>query len=446
MRKLAPFLATAVLAAIALAMIFSQKADQAQNITADKVEDRNEAPSISPRKIALSLLAQKPDWSALEPYQETITRDLFENLLTNIFTTDSTWKSYIEIFPTHANLRRGSMTDPKTYRLNFATSGSQKPTPSTFKTRQSSAAPSSRIPLSGLHIAIDPGHIGGDWAKIEERWFQIGTGTPVTEGDMTLKVASLLRPLLEEMGAKVSMVRTLPEPVTPLRPADLTHLAPPSTDAIPNESSTRRFTEKLFYRTAEIRARADLVNDQIKPDLVLCLHFNAAGWGDPENPTLVPNTHFHILVNGGYTPDEIHLADQRFALVKKILQRIHTEERSIAQSIAKTFSEKTKLPPYIYPPGEANYRKVPNTNYVYARNLLANRLYDCPVIFMEPYVMNSVEDYARIQAGDYQGLRLIAGKNRPSIFQEYAKALAAGLAEYYADGSQQFGIKNDPPD
>jgi hypothetical protein len=50
---------------------------------------------------------------------------------------------------------------------------------------------------------------------------------------------------------------------------------------------------------------------------------------------------------------------------------------------------------------------------------------------MEPYVMNSTIDHARIQAGDYGGLREISGKLQPSIFHEYADALAEGLARHY---------------
>ena len=65
------------------------------------------------------------------------------------------------------------------------------------------------------------------------------------------------------------------------------------------------------------------------------------------------------------------------------------------------------------------------------RNLIANRLYDCPVVFMEPYVMNSTLDHARIQAGDYEGLREISGINRPFIFHEYADAILSGLARHH---------------
>ncbi len=44
--------------------------------------------------------------------------------------------------------------------------------------------------------------------------------------------------------------------------------------------------------------------------------------------------------------------------------------------------------------------------------------------------MNSTEGFARIEVGDYEGTREINGVQRPSIFREYAKAVADGLAEY----------------
>ena len=52
------------------------------------------------------------------------------------------------------------------------------------------------------------------------------------------------------------------------------------------EQTIRWQSEILFYRYSEIRRRAALVNFKLHPDLVLCLHFNAEGWGDPTNPTL----------------------------------------------------------------------------------------------------------------------------------------------------------------
>ena len=76
-------------------------------------------------------------------------------------------------------------------------------------------------PLEGVMIALDAGHIGGAWAKMEGRWYQMGTAMPVMEGEMTLRTARLLRPLLEGMGAVVSMVRYSNTPITTQQPEQL---------------------------------------------------------------------------------------------------------------------------------------------------------------------------------------------------------------------------------
>jgi hypothetical protein len=175
------------------------------------------------------------------------------------------------------------------------------------------------------------------------------------------------------------------------------------------------------------------VNRVLKPDLVLCLHFNAEGWGDHTRPTLIDRSHFHLLLNGAYNDEEIALADQRFAMLQKLLQRTHDEEADLGTTVAGVFSEISGLPPFIYPANDPNSRPVRGNPYLWARNLLANRLYDCPVVFMEPYVMNSVTDHARIQAGDYEGTREILGQQRVSIFREYTDALTAALGAHYSE-------------
>jgi N-acetylmuramoyl-L-alanine amidase len=376
-----------------------------------------------PTPPALSMLAAPPDWSALEIYQNTITREEFERLLTTIFTTGDAWRSCIEISENEARIQTGNSPADAIFHLRFAL---VEPTPPRHWRSAKELPPTiPEKPLAGLKIAIDPGHIGGAWAKIEERWFVVGTGTPVHEGDMTLHVGKLLKPRLEALGASVSHVRETLEPVTPIRPDGLLSLTADSATGSP-----QKLAERLFYRTAEIRARADLVNTTLKPDLVLCLHFNAEAWGDPNAPTLIDRTHLHLLLNGAYTDEEVLLADQRFAMLRKLLQRTHQEEALVGATVADTFAEISGLPPYTYPPESKTVRPLGHP-YLWARNLLANRLYDCPVIFMEPYVMNSTSDHARIQAGDYEGLREISGKLQPSIFREYADALAEGLRKYY---------------
>jgi N-acetylmuramoyl-L-alanine amidase len=379
----------------------------------------------------LSSLASPPDWKSLAAYQNTITRQDFERLLTRVFTTGNAWRDFIEISEESARIKIGSTPAEEFFLLDFATLEKSSQISRHWRTTAELPPSPPEKPLTGLKIAIDPGHIGGEWAKIEERWFVVGAGTPVSEGEMTLKVANLLKPKLEALGATVSLVREKLKPITAKRPDSFLSLAKDSGDTADSPAALQRLAERLFYRTAEIHARADLVNQSIKPDLVLCLHFNAEAWGDPNQPTLIDRTHLHLILNGAYTDEEVMLEDHRFALLQKILRRTHEEEVLVGSTVAKIFSEMSGLPPYTYPINSTNVREIEGQPYLWARNLLANRLYDCPVVFMEPYVMNSTIDHARIQAGDYEGLREIAGKLQPSIFQEYATALAQGLAVHY---------------
>lgn len=380
----------------------------------------------SSESLALSDLGTLPDWSHFNRYQSTITRADFLREMDAIFTVSPAWRDWFEVGEDEVKIRRSP--DPvDSFRLRFAPEGLANPVPRYWRPLDELPPAPAGKPLDGLKVAIDPGHIGGRWGKMEERWFQIPGSLPVQEGDMTLQVAKLLKPRLEALGASVSLVRSENEPITPLRPESLQAEAARSSAG----GDITRLAERLFYRTAEIRDRARRVNEEIKPDIVLCLHFNADAWGDPSAPTLVPHNHFHMILNGGYTDEELTLADQRHDLLLKLLQGVHREEAKLSASVAAAFVEQNPVPPFVYNPLAKNHRNVDANPYLWARNLLANRLYQCPVIYFEPYVMNSVEDHARIQAGDYEGQREVAGKLRPSIFREYAESAALGMQRYY---------------
>jgi len=200
--------------------------------------------------------------------------------------------------------------------------------------------------------------------------------------------------------------------------------------ADPNrEDSVPWEAERLFYRVDEIHARARIVNEQIKPDLAICLHFNAEPWGDPVHPNLVRVNHLHLLVNGAYSSAELGYDDERFAMLMKLLNRSYHQELACSEAVAAAMARVTGLPPYRY--ATPNAKSVGTSGYVWARNLLANRLYQCPVIYIEAYVMNSEDFFARIQAGEYDGLRNFGGVMRQNIFQEYVEGVVEGLTEYF---------------
>jgi len=396
----------------------------------------------------VSVLGSKPKWSVLEKYQETITHDEFTRLIQNVYCTHGFAPDLIEINEKTARVLMNRETQ-KFFTLRFAenpaTAGRQ-PVPRLWRPARSLPPVRPEKPLFGLKIALDPGHLGGKWAKMEERWFQAGNSPPVQEGDLALHVARLLAPRLRELGAKVFFVRNSNEPITSKRPDDFRELArkilikngvpQPRADVLdPNdaakEQTIRWQSEILFYRYSEIRRRSALVNFKLHPDLVLCLHFNAEGWGDPNNPSLTDANHLHLLVNGSYLAEELEFDDERFEMIRRLLSRAYDEELQLADTIALAMARDTGLPPYEYPTTNTT-TKVGTGGYVYARNLLATRLYRCPVVYCEPYVMNSKDVFARIQAGDYKGMRNVNGVERKSIFREYADSVVEGLVDYYS--------------
>src|SRR4051794_1914143 len=394
----------------------------------------------------ISVLGTKPRWDVLEHYQQTITRDEFVHLINDVYGTHGFAPDLIEIQEDTARILMNRDAH-KFFTLRFAADAEElKPVPRLWRPAKSLPSVQRKKPLSGLKIALDPGHLGGSWAKMEERWFQVGDSKPVQEGDLTLSVSRLLAPRLRELGAKVSFVRSNDEPTTGKRPDDFRELARkilirngvprPRTDVLdstdPEKEKTIRWqSEILFYRYSEIRRRAALVNFKLHPDLVLCLHFNAEGWGDPSSPILTDTNHLHLLVNGSYLAEELEFDDERFEMVRRLLSRAYDEELPLADTIALAMARETGLPPYAYPTSNST-TKVGTSGYVYARNLLATRLYRCPVVYCEPYVMNSKDVFTRIQAGDYEGTRNVNGVERKSIFREYADSVADGLVQYYS--------------
>jgi hypothetical protein len=380
----------------------------------------------------LSPLATPPDWSKLNVFQQTITREEFESLL-KVYAPGTAWKDTIIIRDDAAVITTRPGLSP--FLLRFAPSKqAAKAAPTYWRTRGQLPPEEPGKPLAGLKIALDPGHLGGYYAKMEERWFQISNSKPVTEGDMTLFVAKLLAKRLQSYGAQVYLTRTRPGPVTPLRPERLTKAAEASLedkgDAV-NESSVQKESERLFYRVGEIRRRGTLVNEKIQPDVVICLHFNAEAWGDPLNPTLVDQNHLHFLITGALSENELSYEDQRFDMLVKLLNRSYPTELALTNNIAAKMARATGLPPYRYSSDSAI--RVNSNPYIWARNLLANRLFHCPVVYVEPYVMNSRSAFARIQAGDYDGTRNFGGAMRRSIYREYADAVADGILAYYSN-------------
>ena len=367
------------------------------------------------------------DWSALERYQQTISRAEFETLLTKVYCPSGALTNYLSFATNTVSVfSTTEKTNPPLFALRFS----------------SSVSSSNPHPPSLKRIALDPGHIGGAWARMEERFFEHGKDRPVQEAELNLMVARLLKKRLEAAGAQVFLTKENFEPVTDKRPEDFQAQAEQEVkastrfDAFPLlereaafADTVRKRAELLFYRSSEIAARATLLNEKIKPDLTICLHMNAVEWDECHN--LVDDNRLVVFVHGNYLASELKDDDQKLRLLGKLLERSQATELAAAEVLATALANATKLPPVEYGPNSSSVH-VGDNPYVFARNLAANRLVNGPVVFLEPYYQNNRLVYQRIELGDYEGLRDVNGTPMKSIFREYADAVAEGLTRLIA--------------
>lgn len=383
-------------------------------------------------ELKLSPLGAAPEWSRLEGYSGRISREVVERAVREIYSVGGSLEGAVQVGAESLRVRaEGAQWREIRFGGEAAGGVGENASSGRFWRRASELGPAPEgRPLAGLRIAIDPGHLGGDWAKMEERYFKLPGGKAVMEGDLTLKVGKRLKPLLERAGAEVTLLRKSDRPLTAERPDSLRSAAEADLKGPTTPDRLRLHSELLFYRVSEIRARARRVNEEVRPDLVVCLHFNAEDWGEPEKPQLAVRNHLHALVNGCYSERELDFEDVRFEMLDRLLSGVEMESIPVSQAVVESLAEGTGLPPFTY--FSTNARRVGDGAYVYARNLLATRLYRVPVVFLEPYVMNSEPVWRRVQMGDYSGERIVDGQSRKSLAVEYAEAVASGLSRYYS--------------
>ena len=126
---------------------------------------------------------------------------------------------------------------------------------------------------------------------------------------------------------------------------------------------------------------------------------------------------------------ELALDDQRFEMLLRLLNGWHLLERKVAEDMSVALAKATRLPAFSY--RGPNALKIGKVEGVWARNLLANRLYRCPVVFWSHAPVE--RGLQRIIAGNYKGTASSRAKRSP-LLDEYApSAVAEGLVRSFRE-------------
>ena len=350
----------------------------------------------------LSALATPPDWRRLDVYQDTLTRAEFLRLLTALYAPHGGWEPFIRVDADAAVIRTSNIPLNDLYALRFARPGAVPPPPAYWlpRDRLTPAVPPPDAPLAGVRIgARIPGHLGGRWAQLEERWFQIGDAPPVMEGEMTLRVARLvaarLRAPRRGQGGPHTRQRRAYNPPAPWRPR---RDRPSGARRERPRSSTgylpwpRRPATHLFRCLDERHAfhprghpgpgPSGQRHAPARPRPVACTSTPRPG-AIPARPTLVEITTISMCSSTAATS---RTRSPRTTCVSRCCSSCSNgsaaEEIAIAEQIAPALAAATGLPPYKYT--GPNAIRVGDSPYIWARNLLANRITNAPSCTSSP--------------------------------------------------------------
>ncbi|MEM9445759.1 MAG: N-acetylmuramoyl-L-alanine amidase [Verrucomicrobiota bacterium] len=397
----------------------------------------------------ISLSGESPEWRLLNKYQQSIDREEFEALLNKYYSIDGYIYEYLEITDQSVTVYEDIEKSKPLWTLLFSQDPQslqeQKDRFEFFNKLSFNYRP---LPLYGKRICLDPGHIGGIWSKLEERHMQVRNGNypPIKEGDLTTITCQHIERLLRASGATVVWTREDQNPVTSLRPH---HLFGETLEIYSNKLETDRslrytnsrtltrvmlWSNLLFYRVFEISARAEKIA-KLNPDFTICVHFNAAPDRNPMRPRLFNVNKLVIFTNGSYTSEEIDDEWQRYHLMRKVLEKSIYKEIDMSEKIIEQLVKKWDVSPENYDSWPMANR-VSENDYVWSRNLLANRLYPGPVIFIEGPYMNDKKTFNRLIQGDYEGIRIIDNIPQRSLFREFAEGIVDGIIKYYSSDKE----------
>ena len=181
-------------------------------------------PAVTTGKPKLSPLTAEPDWKRLEAYGNILSKEEFEAAITSIYSSRGAFKAPWQV---EADALVVETTAGQTMRIPFRSPSVVETKLPRFWRRPSELPPlkAGEPVLTGLHVALDPGHIGGGYAVMEERWLSMLPGTSIQEGTLSLQIAMVLKAKLEALGARVTLVRQNEAPVTTAKPQELREAA-----------------------------------------------------------------------------------------------------------------------------------------------------------------------------------------------------------------------------
>jgi N-acetylmuramoyl-L-alanine amidase len=359
------------------------------------------------------------DFHDFDIYQNKLTKDEIESKIEKYLKKDPNIKNYYEI-----KAKALYIGDLSHQQIDYVLNLSDSSFPVYKKKKPKN--------LKKAKIAIDPGHFGGTFAELEERFVSIPAEKNKTsesinfnEGTLTYKTAILLKSLLEEEGAEVMLTRSeIGRGALNESFLEWLQKNPPLWKS--SDSLSQLF--RKYYNREDLYARAQKINS-FDPDITIIIHYNAHLSDFEKNQkALLTKTNYNLVfIPGAFFCDELNSSDIRYEFLRMIVTDDLKESFQLAEFVANQFDEKLKIPLLNDEKTSCQTRSIFLQKGIYSRNLVLTRQIHSPVCYGETLIQNNEDEIYRLSANDFH----IANQRYPKRLLEVAQAYFIGIKSYF---------------
>ncbi|MCA6431440.1 MAG: N-acetylmuramoyl-L-alanine amidase, partial [Cytophagales bacterium] len=306
-----------------------------------------------------------------------------------------------------------------------------------------------------VRVAIDPGHVAGDWEEayleghfIENRREKVR----FFESELTMATALTLKQKLQADGYLVMLTRNWREGANgksfkkwykqDFKNELRNELLNGSIDSSRYRrllSASRQEVFESYYRINDLRERAKKIN-LFKPDITIIIHYNSSEFQSKKGKD-APISDYNFasyFIPGGFTLAELSSPSQEQDIFR--LLSTNTVERSarLSDCVAREF--KKAFPIADLSIADTTFNDIPwlkkfasPTAFpnVFGRNLYLTRVIKSPLVYGEPFLQNNRKLIHELNRRDYK----IEGIRTSSVVPIAAQCYYNGILRYLKEGN-----------
>ncbi len=286
--------------------------------------------------------------------------------------------------------------------------------------------------LVGVKVALDPGHFGGPYSRLEQRFIDIPPSLDraehiqFDEGTINLLTALYLKVLLEKEGAIVMITRD--QIGKGVYKEDFFDWLKNCPSLWAKEGSLMTLFRKYYY-PLDLCARAEKIN-AFDPELTLILHYNAHHIEEvySSNNCVASHNYNMVFIPGAFCRNELAMQESRFEFLRLLVSEDLENSLKLSSSILQELSHSLKVPT-VSPSDGARYLNnvcLKVGEGIYSRNLALTRLIHSPVCYGETLVQNNIDECQNLNRTDF----IIGGQKCSSRVKQVAEAYFEGIKRY----------------